>query len=145
VTQQKDCSGQQRSRGDTLELSCIPFEIPKHTFSVSGRYQVPLDESYGDVETSVTYAYLASRYTAQTSIPGDEPGARLPSFGLINASLSWNRIFTSNLDLQLYGTNLADKEYPINNSNQWHLTYFQSYIYSEPRIIGLNLSYHWGS
>ncbi|MDB5973116.1 MAG: TonB-dependent receptor [Hydrocarboniphaga sp.] len=144
ATQQLDCSGQQRQSGDVLELSCIPYDAPRHQFSLSGRYQLPIDAEYGDVETSLTYAWTDSHYTAQTTLPGDEPGARLPAAGLFNASLSWSRILNSQFDLQLYGTNLANKEYRISNSNQWHLTYFDSAIYSEPRIIGLNLSYRWG-
>ena len=144
VSSQKDCSGEDRNRGDILELSCIPFELPEHTYSLTARYHLPIDESLGDVEASLTYAYVGTRWTAQTSIPGDEPGAQLPSAGLLGANLSWNRVFGSKLDLQVFGTNLEDKEYPINNSLQWHLTYFQAYIYSEPRIVGLNLNYHWG-
>jgi iron complex outermembrane receptor protein len=144
ATQQLDCSGQQKQSGDVLELSCIPYDAPRNQFSLSGRYQLPIDAEYGDLETSLTYAWTDSHYTAQTTLPGDEPGARLPAAGLINANLSWSRILNSQFDLQLYGTNLADKEYRISNSNQWHLTYFDSAIYSEPRIIGLNLSYRWG-
>ena len=145
ATQQLDCSGQQRQSGDNLELSCIPYDAPKHQFSVSARYLLPLDPEYGDIEPSVTYAWTDSRYTAQTTLPGDEPGARLPAAGLLNASLSWSRIMGSKFDLQAYGSNLTDKQYRISNSNQWHLTYMYSAIYSEPRIVGLNLSYRWGN
>ncbi|HET8881634.1 MAG TPA: TonB-dependent receptor, partial [Solimonas sp.] len=145
ATQQKDCSGQQRQSGDLLELSCIPYDAPRHQYSLSARYLLPFDPTYGDIEPSVTYAWTDSHYSAQTTLPGDEPGARLPAYGLINASISWRRIMGSQFDLQVYGTNLADKEYRISNSNQWHLTYFASSIYSEPRIVGANLSYRWGN
>ena len=144
ATQQLDCSGEQKQRGSVLDLSCIPYEAPKQQFSLSGRYLLPLDASYGDIEVSTTYAWTASRYTSQTTLPGDEPGARLPAAGLLNASLSWSHILGSQFDAQLYGSNLTDKEYQISNSNQWHLTYVQAEIYSEPRIIGLNLGYRWG-
>lgn len=144
ATPQLDCSGEQVGRGNTLELSCIPYEAPKHQYSLSGRYLLPLDAEVGDVEVSATYAWTGSRYTAQTTLPGDEPGARLPSYGLLNASLSWNRIFGSGFDAQLFGTNLTDEQYRLANSNQWHLTYIRSSIYSEPRILGLQIGYHWG-
>src|SRR3546814_13026096 len=58
--------------------------------------------------------------------------------------LSWSRIFGSKLDLQLWGTNLTNTEKPISNSHEWHLTYLLAYVYSEPRLFGLNLSYRWG-
>src|SRR3546814_20782519 len=40
ATQQKDCSGGQRQSGDVLELSCIPYDAPRHQYSLSGRYQI---------------------------------------------------------------------------------------------------------
>lgn len=145
ATPQLDCSGQEKGAGNVIDLACIPFQsTPKQQFSLSGRYAVPLDPRYGDVEASLTYTWTDKQYSGQSSPPEAEPGAWLPSVGLFNASLSWRNIMSTTLDLQLYGNNLANKLYRISNSNQWNLTYFQSSIYSEPRIIGLNLSYHWG-
>lgn len=144
ATPQLDCTGQQVSSGQTLQLKCVPFQAPRQQFSVSTRYQLPIDESKGDVQASLTYAWTDRTYSAQTTLPQDEPGAWLPSFGLLNASLSWSRIGGSGFDIQLYGSNLANKEYRISNSNQWHLTYIRSSIYSEPRIVGAQIGYAWG-
>lgn len=145
ATPQLDCSGQEKGAGNVIDLACIPFQsTPKQQFSLSGRYAVPLDPQYGDVEASMTYTWTDKQYSGQSSPPQAEPGAWLPSVGLFNASLSWRHIMNTTLDLQLYGSNLANKLYRISNSNQWNLTYFQSSIYSEPRIIGVNLSYQWG-
>jgi iron complex outermembrane receptor protein len=144
ATPQLDCTGQEITRGNTVDFACIPFQdIPKHQFSLSGRYRLPLDESVGEVEASMTYAYTARKYSGQSSPPEAEPGAWLPSVGLLNASLGWSRIFGSSLSAQLFGTNLTNELYRISNSNQWNLTYFQSSIWSEPRVIGLNISYEW--
>ncbi|HSW12069.1 MAG TPA: TonB-dependent receptor plug domain-containing protein [Solimonas sp.] len=144
ATPQLDCSGQEVARGGTVELSCIPFQdIPKQQFSLSGRYLLPLDPAVGDVEASMTYAHTSRKYSGQSSPPEAEPGAYLPAVGLLNGSLSWSRVFGSSFSAQLFGTNLTNELYRISNSNQWNLTYFQSSIYSEPRIIGMNLSYEW--
>jgi len=144
ATPQLDCTGQLKRRGDTLQLSCIPYEAPEQQFSVSARYLMPIDPELGDVEIGATYAWTDRRYSAQTTLPEDEPGAWLPAYGLLNASISWRRVFGTALDVQLYGTNLTDEQYRIANSNQWHLTYIRSSIYSEPRIVGLQLGYSWG-
>ncbi len=144
ATPQLDCTGQQVSKGSVLQLSCVPFSAPQHQFSLTTRYQLPIDESKGIVEGSMTYAWTDRIYSAQTTLPQDEPGSWLPSYGLLNASVSWSKIFGSNFDVQIYGSNLADKEYRISNSNQWHLTYFRSSIYSEPRIVGAQIGYTWG-
>ncbi len=139
-----DCSGERKSRGSTLELSCVPYQTtPEHQYSVSARYRLPLDPTLGEVELSATYAWVDEQYSAQASPIEGQPGAILPSYGLINASASWNQVLGSPVSLQLYGTNLANKQYRISNSNQWNLTYFQSSIYSEPRNVGLQASYYW--
>jgi iron complex outermembrane receptor protein len=146
LTPQTDCSGQERARGETGDYSCAPFSFtPKNQYSVSASYQLPLDPGVGDVEASMTYAWVDKVNSAPISLPEYEPGAWLPSYGLLNGSLRWQNILGSSFDVQLYGTNLTDKVYRISNSNSWNLLYFQSSIYSEPRIVGLQIGYRWGS
>jgi iron complex outermembrane receptor protein len=144
ATPQLDCSGQEISRGGAVELSCIPFQdVPKQQFSLSARYVLPLDPQLGDVEAALTYAWIARKYSGQSTPPDSEPGAWLPSVGLLNASLNWSRLLGSGFSLQMFGSNLTNELYRIANSNQWNLTYFQASMYSEPRIVGVNLGYEW--
>lgn len=146
ATPQLDCTGQMIQRGSVVEMSCEPFQaVPKNQYSLSARYTLPIDASKGEVEVSTTYTWIDRAYSGQTTLEAQEPGAWLPSYGLYNASASWKNIMGSNFDAQLYGSNLANKEYIISNSNQWNLTYFRSSIYSEPRMIGLQIGYRWGS
>ena len=146
VTPSLDCSGQQIPQGQVSELSCVPFQsTPKNNFSLSGRYALPIDERWGTLEGSLTYAWNDRQYTSTNTVPQAEPGAWLSSIGLLNGSIHWGNIASSNFDVQLYGSNLTNKTYRISNSNQWTFTYMRSSIYSEPRIIGLQLGYNWGS
>jgi iron complex outermembrane receptor protein len=145
VTPQVDCTGNEISVGDTAELSCVPFQqTPKNNFSVSARYLLPLDASWGDIEGSATYSWNARQYTSTNTVPDAEPGSWLDSLGLLNASLSWSKILGSNFDAQIFGSNLTNEDYRISNSNQWTFTYFRSSIYGEPRVIGMTLGYRWG-
>jgi len=53
-------------------------------------------------------------------------------------------VFSSQLDLQLFGTNLTNEEYRVSNSNvKGELAYTNS-IWSEPRMYGLKATYRWG-
>lgn len=141
-----DCTGQQVEKGSVADLSCVPVQnTPKNQYSLSARYLLPIAESAGELEAAVTYAWTDERYGAQTTLPAAEPGAWLPAYGLLNASLSWRNIFGAPLDMQLYGTNLTDEKYRLSNSSLWQLTFFRSSIYSEPRMIGLQLAYRWGA
>jgi iron complex outermembrane recepter protein len=144
ATPQLDCTGQEIPSGGELELTCLTFRTtPRNQYSVSLRYSLPLAPSIGRVEASASYVWVDEQYSSQTTLPEGEPGAWLPAFGLINASIHWSGLFGSRLGVQLYGTNLANKEYRISNSNQWNFTYVQSSMYSEPRNVGLQLSYDW--
>jgi iron complex outermembrane recepter protein len=140
---QLDCTGEEIQSGGVVDFTCSPFQTtPEHQFSVSARSMLPISQTMGYLEASATYTWTARQYSASPP-PDAEPGAWLPSFGLLNASLTWSRVFGSRLSLQLFGTNLENKVWRISNSNQWNLTYFKASMWSEPRIVGLNLSYDW--
>lgn len=142
ATPQLDCSGNEITNGGELELTCVPFRnVPEHQYSLSLRYQLPISDQFGELEAAITYAWVDKRYTALTSVPEAEPGVWIPAVGLTRGSIDWRRPFNSPFTLRLFGTNLENKKYRISNSNQWNLTYFQSSIYSEPRNIGLEVSY----
>jgi iron complex outermembrane receptor protein len=145
VTPQLDCTGKEIYSGSVVQLGCVPFQAtPTNQFSLSGQFFLPIDPANGYMEASVTYAWTDRQYSGETTLPQDEPGSWLPSYGLFNAGLRWSQVMGSNFELHLFGTNLMDKLYRVSNSNQWHLTYFQSSMYSEPRIVGLSLGYRWG-
>lgn len=139
-----DCNGNYIDKGP-VDLSCLPFQsVPQHQYSVTARYSLPIPEEFGGVEFSVTYSWVDESYVTATTLPSDEPGAWIDDFDLINASLYWRQIYTSNFDLQLFATNLEDKEYRIGNSNTWREVYARNSIWGEPRMYGLRLSYRWG-
>jgi iron complex outermembrane receptor protein len=142
---QLDCSGQGISGGEIGDYSCIPFtDIPEQQYSLTMAYELPLDVSVGTVEASLTYAWVDDRYTAAITVPEAEPEAWVDDFGIVNASLSWREVFSTRLDLILFGTNLTDEEYRVSNSNvKGELAYTNS-IWSEPRMYGLKASYRWG-
>jgi iron complex outermembrane receptor protein len=141
-----DCSGHGVPNNGTADFSCIPFQYtPRHQFSVSSNYRLPLAESIGRIDGTVTFSWTDRQYSSAASVPQEEPGAWLDTYGLLNASVNWTAIYGSAFDVQLFGTNLTDRTYRVSNSNVWDALYFQSSIYGEPRIFGANVSYHWGS
>lgn len=139
-----DCSGEEIPLGEVAELSCVPYQqTPRHNYSVSGRYLLPIDPRVGDLEASLTYAWYDRQYTSTNTVPSEEPGSWLDSQGLLNGSIRWGNIFGTALDIQLSGSNLMNETYRISNSNQWTFTYQRSSIYSEPRIISLQVGFRW--
>lgn len=146
ATPQLDCTGGTYPQGSVLDLSCMPFlYTPRHQYSVTAIYQVPVRENLGSVSASLTWAWVDRNYTSATTLPEAEPGAWLDAQGLLNASVNWEGVFNSNFYLQVYGTNLQDKEFVISNQNVWTTLGFQTVTYNEPRIIGARLGYRWGN
>ncbi len=129
-----------------MNLTCVPFAYaPKHQGSATVLYLFPVPESIGDVDLSTTYSFVDKQYANGVDMPSQSPGAWLGAYGLLNASLGWTKIYGSNFDLQLFGSNLTDRTYRISNSNVWTLFFYQASIYVEPRMVGASLAYRWGS
>jgi iron complex outermembrane receptor protein len=143
--QTKDCDNNTISQGQQMNLACVPFAYaPKHQGSATVRYQFPIPESVGAVDLSTTFSFIDSQYADGVDLPSQSPGSWLGAYGLLNASLGWTKIYGSNFDLQLFGSNLTDRNYRISNSNVWTLFFYQSSIYGEPRTFGGSVAYHWG-
>ena len=140
-----DCTGNLIETGNVAELSCLPFQYsPRNQASLTAIFDWPVNPRVGDISSSLTYAWTDDQYSTSYTLPEQEPGAWLKSFGLLNASLYWGRIYGSSFDLRVFGTNLTDEEYRISNSNTWTSIYFRASIYGEPRIFGAQLTYRWG-
>lgn len=147
VNPQLDCTGQYVNQGGTVALKCVPFQYtPRHQTSVTARYLVPWEVARGKIDGSVSYAWTDRQYASSYTLPEVEPGAWLGSFGLLNANANWSWLLgeKSSLALRFFGTNLTNRVYRISNSNVWNVAYFQSSIYGEPRIFGVQLAYGWG-
>lgn len=149
-----DCTGQYiptnngyNTSSPVENLSCLPFQYtPKHQASLTARYLLPMEVAGGNIDGSITYAWTDKQYASSYEVEAEEPNVWLGSFGLLNANLDWSWALDdkSTVDLRFFGTNLTDRKYRIANSDVWNTLYFQSSIYGEPRVFGLQLGYGWG-
>src|SRR3546814_10389771 len=58
AVKQLDCSGSYQPQGATIDLSCAPFlYTPRHQFSVTAIYDLPVDANLGGISGSITYAW----------------------------------------------------------------------------------------
>ncbi|HQA17124.1 MAG TPA: hypothetical protein PK680_01950 [Novosphingobium sp.] len=141
---------------DTQELGAAlgrPRQyLSPNIFSVYGRLSVPTADSFGKVSLFVSYAWTDKQETAPGSLQEFkgtsnvwEPGVRLPSYGLISASLDWKNVLGTSLDASVFGTNLTNKQYVISNSGVFNSVGAQGNIFGEPRMYGLRLKYNFGN
>jgi iron complex outermembrane receptor protein len=123
-------------QGGPLPLS------PKHRLTLTATYNLPVDESIGDVSISGTWTYT-SKQVANDTIPPQF--GILPSSNLFNANLNWNKVAGSPVDLAVFVTNLTNEKFPVNVAGNWNSTGFESIVPNVPRMWGVRLRYSFGN
>lgn len=133
------------------DMSCRPLQyLSPNIVSVYGRLTLPVPESVGEVSLLVNYNWTDAQETAPFSTETfpdgtvNEPGVRLPSFGVLNATLDWKNALNSGMDVSIFGTNLTNKEYATSNTGTFQTIGAQSKIFGEPRMYGIRLRYKFG-
>ena len=95
----------------------------------------------GTISFFAIYSHTSSQHTEGTVVPPNQPGEKLEPFGTLNLSLDWKKIAGSNLDIGLYGTNIANKLYRVSNSNVFPSVLYSATLYGEPRMYGVRARY----
>lgn len=92
---------------------------------------------------SGVYAYTGEQYGGTTELPEYEPGSRLEGYGLLNLSLNWYQVMSSDIDASIFLTNALDKEYVMTLTGVYQSLGVHTVTYGEPRMFGLRLRYNW--
>ncbi len=132
------------------DKTAVPFSFsPKNQFSVSARYDLKLD----DIQTlspSISFSHV-DRYYTQITFPSQEPFGYLPQSNLLNLRVEWANVGRRPIDMSFFMTNVANKTFPIQlqaNYGKNGASYgggFARYVYSEPRMYGIQLRYRFGA
>jgi iron complex outermembrane receptor protein len=122
---------------------------PKHKFTVSANYTLPLDESIGQVSFGVAYTYrtkmLVNYIDRENPNPAIAAFSTLPSLGLLNLNFAWDSIAGSPIDLSLFATNVTKEKYYSYAAGLGSPEVgFETASVGEPRMYGLRLKYHFG-
>jgi Outer membrane cobalamin receptor protein len=134
--------------GAVLDLTCSPFPfIPKNQFSINARFEQPLENNMGTVVMSATYSHADKNWTAVTTLPSQQPNGYISAYDLVNASIDWNGVGGSTVDLRFFVTNLTNETFQISNtaSSLDSSTGFNVAVFNEPRMYGLQIRYRFGS
>lgn len=106
---------------------------PKSTLAASVRYQLPLDDSIGEVVLNADYYYSDEvemiAYTAD-------------SYNISSARVSWNQVMGSSFDVALQVRNVFDQEAEVAPAVLNALAPFKTVIYNEPRMWAVEVTYH---
>ncbi len=118
-----------------------PFSwTPPQKFSINARYRLPVDESLGNITVQATWDHSSHLYlTSQTDLV--QP---VSSYDNIGARIDWRDVLNSPVDVSLFVTNLLDADYGTGGIAVYNAAGFSTYVWSEPRMFGAQLKYHFG-
>ena len=117
----------------------LPY-TPKNKLALSADYALPVPASLGDIIAGLSYSYTSNQTALYSAYGG------LPSFELLNATLSWKSVAQSSFDIALFATNLTNEKYATNVNDFYAVANarFVSYLYGEPRMVGARLRWTFG-
>ena len=131
------------SRVQTTDFSSRDFiEIPRHQFSASAAYTLPLDR-FGDLTMRADWSYFGRTYYTLDNLDT----SRQNKYGLLAGRMSW-ALPDGRTEIALWGTNLLDRTYyrtglDFINQPTARLDYSSRY-YAAPRRYGVEVSYRFG-
>lgn len=120
-----------------VDRSGFPFQyVPKHKFSIDGQLRVtPRGSSAGDIALRASYGWQSRQQVASDIQPFDT----IPSYGLLNLRVDWNRIGGGPLDLAVFMTNATDKTYRVTSNATYYTTGLVGSVFGDPRQYGASL------
>lgn len=136
-----------RTREPTISSGrAFPF-APRHKLNLSARYQLPVDESLGDLSTTFTWTHESSVLLAL--VPFTQGGLRDPQAyqgptDTFDLTVDWKNILKSGFDGTFYITNLSDTAYKIGGAALINSLGTDQAVYNEPRMIGIQLRRKFG-
>ena len=130
------------ANGQPLNLSGLAFtNFPQTQFSLTGRYHLPVDASYGNVSVSATYSYQSS--VTFGLVPNDV-GAFEPSYDNLDLRVDWTNILGRPFDLSFFMTNALDGVHRLGSFTVYTSVGTVADTYNEPRMFGFEFKYRFG-
>jgi iron complex outermembrane receptor protein len=118
-----------------------PFSwTPPQKFSVNARYRLPVDQALGNITLQATWDHSSHVYFASQT----DFAQPVSSYDNISARVDWKEIAGGPVDLSLFVTNLLNADYGTGGIAVYNAAGFSTYVWSEPRMYGAQLRYHFG-
>ena len=121
------------------------FSYTPHTqLALSADYRLPVDETVGTVSVGARWYHQASMALNETSTIN--PEAVQKAYSLLDLNANWNHMFGRPVDLSIFVTNVTNKLYMVAADDllQASSVGISASIWSQPRMYGLRLKYHFG-
>lgn len=117
----------------------LPYS-PKHKLTLTANYDRDMGEA-GELGLNATYSIQSS----YRNLDAFDPDIVIKGYSLLSLSAGWKNIYGSNIDLDIFATNVLNKLYRIGGGNYYYSIGFSTSMYGEPRMVGAKLTYHFGN
>ncbi|MEA3299404.1 MAG: TonB-dependent receptor [Pseudomonadota bacterium] len=118
-----------------LQAPSLDPASPEWSTSLALRWVLPFQPAQGELVFNADYYWQDSYFVAN---------GLLPSYDVANLRLDWNSIGNTGVDLSFFMRNVMDDEYPYAANATQDSLGFYTFAYAEPRMYGLEVSYHFG-
>jgi iron complex outermembrane receptor protein len=109
---------------------------PKHKFTATATYRVPLPPHLGRVSLGTTYVYTAEQASSYAT-----PYGIVPSYELVNLNLAWIGVAGGPIDVALFATNVLDEKYLTTTAGIYDAAGFEAVYLGEPRMYGARIRF----
>ncbi|MDB6062530.1 MAG: TonB-dependent receptor [Verrucomicrobiaceae bacterium] len=135
------------------DLSDSKFpNTPRQQLTFTPVVHLPIPENMGKLSVLANVYYQSKMATDPANVPNGSPQVALSSeagnlsgYTKVDLRADWQQIYGSKISAAAYVLNATDKEYKVGSSNQ--LSGFfgvSSYLYSIPRMYGVEVRYAFG-
>ncbi len=121
----------------------LPYS-PRNRISLTGTYELPLDQSIGKVSIGATYVHT-DRQGFGNVVPDSPAIIRYePATDLLNLNLNWDTVAGSPFDLAVFATNVTNQIYGVATGGGWQQAGFGDLVIGQPRMFGVRVKYRFG-
>ncbi len=119
-------------------------QVPRHQYSLSARYRLPLSAEIGDIRARADWSYRSHVYyvdTAQGDGFGPHESQGQDGYGLLNLGLSWGSVMRSSFDASLFVRNATNRETRPFGVQLYNSLGYNISTIGDPRVVGFELTY----
>lgn len=139
-----------------IDISDSKFAlVPKEQINASITYELPLDQSFGDISLRGSYYHQSAIETGEINTSNCGPNGlyaycnqrlgALPNYHLFNARLDWRDVAGKGFDLALFVDNVTDEFYRPDGLNLLGVLGLMAETIGPPRTFGVELRVPFGS
>lgn len=114
---------------------------PKHRFTVSGSYTLPLDDSIGKISFGATFVHTDAN---PATTPAATPVYLVKKSNLLNLNVNWDSVAGQPIDIAFFITNVTNEARILFPSQGFHQIGIDGGHVNEPRMWGFRLKYRFG-